>query len=163
MPEATWPVAPFGFEFLARLEIDGDTPNELGQTPYGRRRVVGVRGGRFEGPRLRGDILPFGGDTALIRADGVFIPDVRMLLRCDDGALIYLTYRGVWHAPDDQLDRLLRREVSGDEVGQYFRTAAFFETSHSDYLWLNRLLALGAGAPRRGTRTGTAYDLFEVR
>jgi hypothetical protein len=156
------PRPPFGFEFLLRLEITGGPPNELGNTPYGRRRVVGVEGGRFEGPRLRGDILPFGGDAALIRPDGVFIPDVRMLLRCDDGALIYLTYRGVWHAAGDGLERLLRREASMQEVDAYFRTAAFFETSHPDYVWLNRILALGAGAPRPGTRTGTAYDLYAV-
>jgi hypothetical protein len=161
LPEAST-TPPFGFEFLLRLEIAGGPPNELGETPYGRRRVVGVEGGRFEGPRLRGDILPFGGDTALIRSDGVFIPDVRMLLRCDDGALIYLTYRGVWHALGDGLERLLRRQVTIEEVGAYFRTAAFFETSHPDYVWLNRILALGAGAPRPGTRTGTAYDLYAV-
>lgn len=37
----------------------------IGAGPYGDRSTVIFRGGRFEGPRLRGEILPGGGGMLL--------------------------------------------------------------------------------------------------
>jgi len=42
----------------------------FGQTPYGERRVIDILGGRVEGPRLKGKILP-GADWQIVRPDGV--------------------------------------------------------------------------------------------
>jgi hypothetical protein len=42
----------------------------FGQTPYGERRVIDILGGRVEGPRLKGRILP-GADWQLVRPDGI--------------------------------------------------------------------------------------------
>ena len=42
----------------------------FGQTPYGERRVIDILGGRVEGPRLQGRILP-GADWQIVRGDGV--------------------------------------------------------------------------------------------
>src|SRR5262245_56339457 len=42
----------------------------FGTTPYGERRVVDILGGRVEGPRLKGRILP-GADWQIVRPDGV--------------------------------------------------------------------------------------------
>src|SRR2546423_12540640 len=41
----------------------------FGTTPYGERRVVDILGGRGEGPRLQGRILP-GADWQIVRPDG---------------------------------------------------------------------------------------------
>ena len=41
----------------------------FGTTPYGERRVVDILGGRVEGPRLQGRILP-GADWQIVRPDG---------------------------------------------------------------------------------------------
>lgn len=144
---------------LLRMDIDCHKPHELGQTSRGRRRVVVVSGGRFEGERLNGAILPGGGDLALVRPDGVFEPDAQFLLSTDDGALIHLRYRGIWHAAPPVLDRLMRREGTVDPSEYYFRTAVFFETGAEQYLWLNRLLAVGVGQPKVG---GIFYDVHEV-
>ncbi len=38
-------------------------------------------------------------DQKLHRADGAIIPNVRLVLQCDDGALIYMTYSGIRHGP----------------------------------------------------------------
>ncbi len=62
---------------------------DLGVTPAGRRRIVTVKGGRFEGPRLRGTVLPGGGDWLVERSDSVRALDVRITLRTGDGHLIY--------------------------------------------------------------------------
>ena len=42
----------------------------FGQTPYGERRVIDILGGRIDGPRLKGRILP-GADWQIVRPDGV--------------------------------------------------------------------------------------------
>ena len=144
---------------LLRMDIDCHKPHELGQTSRGRRRVVVVSGGSFEGPRLKGSILPGGGDLALVRPDGVFEPDAQFLLSTDDGALIHLRYRGIWHAPAPVLERLMKREGPVDPSEYYFRTAVFFETGAEKYLWLNRLLAIGVGEPKVG---GIIYNVHEV-
>jgi len=60
---------------LLTLRIEVRAVNDVGMTPYGRRRVVDIGGGSFVGDRLNGTIRPSGADYALIRADGVFEPD----------------------------------------------------------------------------------------
>ncbi len=68
---------------------------ELGDTPSGNRRVFTVSGGRFFGDRLRGEVLPeASSDLLLVRGDGSYQQDVRLILRTDDSALILMTYRG---------------------------------------------------------------------
>jgi hypothetical protein len=72
---------------------------ELGDTPAGNRRVFTVSGGQFAGDRLRGKILPqASSDLLLVRPDGSFQLDARLILQTDDGALILMTYRGVRYA-----------------------------------------------------------------
>ena len=82
----------------------------VGDAPYGRRRIVAITGDRFEGDRLRGRILPGGADWILERSDGVLEMDVRMTLETDDGAFVYVTFRGFRHGPREVLDRIVRGE-----------------------------------------------------
>jgi len=93
------------FRHLLTLTAHLETPQLAGDTPYGGRKIVMVTGGTFEGDRLRGKILPGGGDWALTRADGSLVLDVRLMLEADDGARIYMTYRGVRHGPDAEIGR----------------------------------------------------------
>jgi hypothetical protein len=44
---------------------------KIGAVPHGTRVTALVGGGHFEGPRLRGKVLPGAGDWTLLRADGV--------------------------------------------------------------------------------------------
>jgi hypothetical protein len=145
--------------FLFTLEILLHPIHDLGATPLGRRRIVPVSGGRFEGPRLRGDVLPdVGGDWLLQRADGTFQSDVRLALRTDDGALISMTYRGIRHAAPDVSERLSRgEEVAPSEY--YLRTAAFLETASPEHRWVNDLIAVGTG---RRLPDRVTYELHEV-
>ena len=41
-----------------------------GKTPYGSRNMIPITGGTFEGPGIRGIIVPGGWDWQLVRADG---------------------------------------------------------------------------------------------
>ena len=56
---------------LMRVNIAAAPPQQLGTVPHGIRSIVPVTGGSFEGPRLRGKVLPGGGDWLLLRPDGV--------------------------------------------------------------------------------------------
>jgi hypothetical protein len=131
----------------------------LGKTPLGTRRIIPVSGGRFEGTRLRGEVLPHAGsDWLLERADGTFQQDVRVTLKTDDGAIVGMTYRGVRRASPDVAARLARGETV-PAAEYYLRTAPFFETASEDYAWLNGIVAIAAGGRIAG---GVAYDVFEI-
>jgi steroid delta-isomerase-like uncharacterized protein len=132
---------------------------DVGATPAGHRRIVRVEGGAFAGPRLRGNVIPGGGDWVLERTDGSRRLDVRVTLRTDDGALIYAQYGGVFHASPEVFQRLTAGEAV-DDSAYYFRTAPVFETAAPRYAWLNRLLAVGYG---RRTRTQVAYNVYAIR
>lgn len=143
--------------FTVRFEVTA--PQSLGQTPYGERRIVQVTGGSFEGPKLKGKVLPGGGDWLLLRRDGVLQMDVRATLQTDDGALIYMTYRGVRHGPAEVIDRLNRGEAV-DPSEYYFRTAPFFETGSEQYAWLNRIVAVATGERLPGQAVYTVYQVL---
>ncbi len=143
----------FLFEMKAYLDRDGAQP--IGETPNGTRSVVYVTGGSFEGPELRGEVLPGGGDWVVRRPDGVTVLDVRITLRTDDDALIYMQYRGLAH-------NLAVRPGDAAEGGErYFRTAPYFETSDERYTWLNRIIAVGVGGQQ--VEGGVGYRVYAVR
>lgn len=132
---------------------------DLGDTPYGARKIAAVAGGSFAGERLRGTVLsPPGGDWLLLRSDGVLCLDVRLTLKTDDGALIYMAYKGMRHGPKDVIDRVNKGEPV-DPSSYYFRAAPVFETSSEKYGWLNRALFVASG---RREASGPIYDVFEV-
>ena len=70
-------------------------PDETPAGPYGTRRIFTFTGGSFEGPRLKGKILPPGGDWLLRGADGIGRVDYRATLETDDGAQIYMQLYGI--------------------------------------------------------------------
>ena len=43
---------------LMTMHVKVGTPLNIGAVPYGTRRTAPLSGGTFEGPRLRGTILP---------------------------------------------------------------------------------------------------------
>jgi hypothetical protein len=132
---------------LMTVKIAAAPRQELGTVPHGIRSFVPVTGGDFEGPRLRGKILPGGGDWLLLRSDGVLELDLRITLETDDHALIYMTFQGLRHGPPDAIAALGRGEVV-DPARYYFRTLPRFETSTETYAFLNRIVTVGVGEAR---------------
>ncbi|MGE0416028.1 MAG: DUF3237 domain-containing protein [Acetobacteraceae bacterium] len=139
-----------------RLTVNG--MQMVGATPNGGRRVGLVGGGTFEGPKLKGTILPGGADWIIARPDGSTTLDVRIVLQTDDGATIGMTYRGMRHGPADVMDKVNKGEFVDPSL-YYFRTAVFFETASDKYDWLNRVIAIGTGSR---PPEGPVYDVFEV-
>jgi hypothetical protein len=116
------------------LRLSIAAKQEIGSGPHGTRVTFPITGGSFEGDRLRGKVLPGGGDWVVKRADGVLELDLRITLQADDGALIHMTFEGI---RDD-----------GAPEAPYFRTLPRFETADAKYSFLNRLLAVGTGEIR---------------
>ena len=143
---------------LFRAEIALASPQELGDTPQGRRRIIGITGGRFAGERLSGRVLPGGADWQVIRADGVADLDARYTLETSDRALIYVRNRGYRHGPAE----ILRRLSSGEPVDPslyYMRTTPRFETGDARYAWLNRIVCVATGARRPAA---VELEVFEI-
>ena len=77
-------------EFLCTLSGFVGPPRDIGTTPRGTRRYYPAIGGSFGDPRLRGEVLPDGGDRLFIHPDGVLEQEVRITLKTDDDAFIYV-------------------------------------------------------------------------
>ena len=139
-----------------KLAVSGTQP--IGETPAGVRRVGLVAGGTFEGPKLRGTVLPGGTDWIIGRPDGVTTLDVRLVLETHDKATIGLTYRGLRHGPADVMAKVNGGEYVNPAL-YYFRTVVNFETAAPDYAWLNKIFGVGTGSR---PPEGPVYDIFEV-
>lgn len=132
---------------LMTVKIAAAPPQQIATVPHGFRTIVPVTGGDFYGPRLRGRILPGGGDWLLLRSDGVLELDLRITLQTDDQALIYMTFQGLRHGPPDTIAALGRGEAV-DPASYYFRTVPRFETTAEKYAFLNRMITVGIGETR---------------
>jgi hypothetical protein len=144
---------------LMNVKVTLEPPRELGDTPLGRRRIIGISGGEFSGPRLQGRILAGGADWQLIRPDGVACLDARYTLETADGALIYVNNKGYRHGPKEAIERLGRGEEV-DPALYYMRATPWFETAAPAYAWLNRTICVATGARRAAS---VELDFFEVK
>jgi hypothetical protein len=144
---------------LFKAELTLAAPQELGEVPLGRRRIIGITGGRFSGDRLSGRVLPGGADWQVIRADGVADIDARYTLETADGALIYVRNRGYRHGPAEVLDKLAAGQPV-DPALYYMRTTPLFETGDRRYTWLNRMICVATGARRAAS---VELEVYEVK
>jgi len=142
--------------FALRLEV----PSVLAPGgPQGSERRVGeISAGVFEGERLKGRVLPGGADWQTLTSDGAVHIDARIVLQTDAEELIGMTYRGIRCGPPEVLARLAKGEPV-DPSDYYFRISATFVTSAPALLWLNLLIAVGAG---HRLADGPIYNLFEI-
>jgi len=141
------------------LRVSVSSPQNIGAVAHGTRRTVPLSGGEFDGPRLRGTVLPQGSaDWLLLRADGVLELDLRVTLQTHDGALISMKSFGLRHGPPEVISAIARGE-SVDPSLYYFRTTPRFETAHPTYAFLNRIIAVATGDRRAD---GPFYAIHEV-
>lgn len=115
--------------------------------PFGTKVVATVSSGTLVGPKINASI-PDGvaaGDWLTILADGSFALDVRVSLRTDDGADIYVTYTG--------------RGTPNEDGTASIRTAPRFETGDERYAWLNQLFCVAIGST---TPDGVEYEIYAI-
>lgn len=126
---------------LCDLRVDLETPVAV-PTPRGTLVPYIGKGGRLDGPKLRGEFLPGSVDWVVIGADGISRLDIRGAMRTDDGALIYFESKGIAKLPPDGRARLAKGErLAFGET--YLRTTPRLETSDERYAWLNGLVLVG--------------------
>ena len=92
------------------INVQVGPPTELGEVPRGRRRIIPILGGTFEGPNIRGKVVPGGADWQIVRADGFAELDTRYTLQTDTGQSIYIQNAGIRHAPPEITRKLLAGE-----------------------------------------------------
>ena len=144
-------------DFLFTIRISVNDLYDIGATPFGTRHIDMLGEGSFEGPKLRGVVIG-GMDQKIFRSDGAMNPNVNLVLKTDDEALIHMSYTGIRHGSKEVMERI----ASGEEVEPseyYLRNTPYFETSAPQYDWINRIVSVGVG---RRMPDHAAYDIFEI-
>lgn len=109
-----------------------------GTSPYGERFRIPIIGGSFEGPDIRGRIVPGGADWQLLRADGYLELLADYFMETDDKVQIKVTNRG------------LIQTAPGADGKRYAMTTPRFEAPMGKYGWLNQLIFAGTVVPGEG-------------
>lgn len=140
---------PPGLELAYVAEVDIAPRQSLGASALGERFIVPILGGRFEGPRLRGRVLPGGADRQLLRPDGVKELDALYEMQTDDGTLI--TVR----------NRVLIDEASKPE--RYARSVLQLRAPDGPCAWLNRRVFVGTLQSLQPQRMAVRITVYELR
>jgi hypothetical protein len=111
-------------------------PREIGTTPSGYRRVIGITGGTVAGPVLNGEVLPGGADWNVIRADGAVHVWARYEILSDGGDVIAVTNEGFGPGRD-------RASATGRPAPWSCPTRPCFETAAPALAWLNTASFVG--------------------
>lgn len=133
-PAAAQPASAPALELALEMTLILGAPQTPGQTPYGKRNLTPITGGRFEGPKIRGEVLP-GADWQLVRADGVTTLEVEHMLKAEDGTLIRVANHGLAVVTPGQ--------------PPYLRGSMVFEAPIGPHDWLNKSVFLAAMAVTR--------------
>lgn len=136
-------------EFLCTLSVEVGELVSMGLGPLGERRRVDILGGTFEGPRMKGAVVP-GADWQLLRQDGVLDLDARYALREEGGGLVHVLSQGLRHGPPEVMAKLARGE-DVDPSSYVFRSIMRFETGAPELAFLNKTIAV-AVAQRKARR-----------
>lgn len=121
-------------EFALQLKVTLGEAFSCGETQHGRRTVIPITGGTFEGPNIKGTIISGGADyqianTAINRTELEAI----YCIKTDDGVYIHVRNRGIISSGTD----------ADGKPTFYFRAAPQFEAPvDSKYAWMNNSLFL---------------------
>ena len=142
-----------------RLDAVLGEPLDLGEVSQGHRRIVPQIGGTFEGPDVKGKLLPgASADWQIVLPDGTVLGDIRYTLQTNDGALLYVQSRGVRHGSAEVLALLAHRE-DVDASEYTFRTSTQIETASARLDWLNRGVFVSVGGRLQGS---VIYETYLV-
>ena len=133
---------PLELQPLCIAEAELAEPITIGAGPAGLRLVYEVLEASFTGDRLRGHLKGRAAADWVTLSGSVATLDVRLTVETDDGALVFIQYRG---------------RIAG---GGSIYVAPLFETGDERYSWLNGIQAVGKGQ-LEGNRL--RYEWYEVR
>jgi hypothetical protein len=145
-------------EYLMTLYAPLEAAQEIDSSLY----VYNVRpGGWVKGPRINGTLLAPGGDWFRVLPSGASRLDVRATIKTDDGALIYITYNGIFKDSEETESRASKGEVLTAK-DLYFVIAPTMQTSAKKYDWLNAVQCIGKMVSYKSD-SYVKYDIFIVR
>lgn len=141
------PTLEFAFEEIVAL----GQATSPGDTAHGGRLIIPITGGTFEGPGIKGVVMPGGWDWQLRRPDGCTEVKADYFLRTDDGVVINVVNTGV---------------ICLGEGGAPLpvRTHPVFEAPRGKYEWLSQTAFVGT-LERAPPEAGPAVRIrfFRVR
>jgi len=118
-------------EFALQLKVTLGQAFSIENTQHGRRTVIPITGGTFEGPGIKGTIINGGADYQLANAQGRTELEAIYCIKTDDGVYIHVRNRGIIAGGQD----------ADGKPTFYFRAAPQFEApADSKYGWLNNAL-----------------------
>ena len=135
-------------EFAFTAHITLGTVQELGDTPHGRRRIIPITGGIFEGPAIKGTVEPGGADWQIIRADNVAELDATIHVKNRRWCAYLYKNKGYRHGPPEVIERLSKGEAV-DPKEYYFRATPVFETASEKYNYLNKYIYIASGERKK--------------
>jgi len=111
-------------EFAFEIRAICDPAFEVGKTPKGKRVVIPIVGGSFDGPTLHGDVISGGADYQMVDEEHNHTElEAIYCIRTHDGVNIHVRNRGI---------------IAAGPQGFYFRCSPVFEAPYdSPYAWLN--------------------------
>ena len=140
-------------EFALQLKVTLGEAYSCGETQHGRRTIIPITGGTFEGPNIKGTILNGGADYQLANAAGRTELEAIYCIRTDDGVNIHIRNRGIIANTKD---------AQGNQ-SFYFTCAPQLEApSDSKYAWLNNSLFLCRPSFSQGFQ-GIVLNVWRVK
>jgi hypothetical protein len=146
------------FAFEARVDV---APSEhVGNGVGDVLDFTPITGGTVDGPRLRGTVVPGGGDWSVRRGPTVCELDARYLIRADDGALVDIVNRGYYctETPEEMARMEAGEELDAAEV--YFRTSPVFRTDAPQHRWLAETVFVGLARDEAGQICIRFYEVL---
>ena len=121
---------------------------DAGNGPNGHAVIAEIEAARLSG-RLQGSHEgTSSADWLEVTPGGLRLPDIRLAIRTDDGALVLIRYTGrLSRTPDRPATPLV---------------AATFQTGDPRYQWLTEIQAVGKGQMSADGRT-MSYEFYEIR
>lgn len=139
-------------EFALQLRVTLGEAFGIDNTQHGRRTVIPITGGEFEGPLLKGTIINGGADYQL-NAEGRTELEAIYCIKTDDGIYIHVRNRGI----------IANGKDDDGKPTFYFRAAPQFEApADSKYGWLNNSLFLCAPEFSRDFK-GIVLNVWRVK
>ena len=139
-------------EFALQLKVTLGQAFSIENTQHGRRTVIPITGGPFEGPGIKGTIINGGADYQLANAQGRTELEAIYCIKTDDDVYIHVRNRGIIASGQD----------ADGKPTFYFKAAPQFEApADSKYGWLNNALVLCA--PVWGQGEGITLNVWKVK
>ena len=121
-------------EFALQLKVTLGETYTIDNTQHGKRIVIPITGGTFEGPLLKGTIINGGADYQLSNGSRTELEAIYSI-KTDDGIYIHVRNRGI----------IANGKDADGKPSFYFKAAPQFEApADSKYGWLNNALFICA-------------------